>query len=691
MAYTLTTQKIKPLDRQSAKHIKQLAQAKGALSGAFYVAMANGIQDGEYDDEKPVAALVVTLQTKDKQGVKALAQGKKLVGQMNKTPRVARGTIAYTNNQLVFTHSIGKLKAGTFVRARKQLIRNSNARGATLGTLLKKCVFTAAGSDVQDADFTRITETALRHDSWSLTSLEQDELSRLRELAANYESEEEALQAFLTVEDDATAEAQAAKAYEKELRTLKTRTDELYTAYELDDVALGIAVDEMAAQMATPGGWDGLALWEQINWLRAQPLGGDATLEAALKSVTDKERRTLEAYELWNNANEARRSAEENLWGLLHDGTEMTREKEKRKIDKRFQKMVDLVMRADTATKLEEHIEGTTEYNEAWSRVEITDIPQEVQTCTNSSGDELDVYNLGGTWHIVPEDWIHQYTFFENDDRYRPINFKRSNDLREGGLDDGEPISWAALIGQWPTIAEGAMSNRDSRMLKYCHAPRDGSADTNAKFVAAWCTSAANRGRLRALREPVPRSVTEQAGRHGKTINRRSPQAQPVFWARLGFDTLVKGYGRCLHNAGVAFFTLCLDPAYDGLVIESVGNPDVDHHFLVIGRHTPGKLRAAGTEPEDIDALGAGGFCLDNWEANCDQQNSGADDPTRATRWEDFAYKHHELVMFSMAFPDKRAALRAELITWLAEVNANRTAALQALGLDHLIGTIPGT
>ncbi len=117
----------------------------------------------------------------------------------------------------------------------------------------------------------------------------------------------------------------------------------------------------------------------------------------------------------------------------------------------------------------------------------------------------------------------------------------------------------------------------------------------------------------------------------------------PDYWVEVGRLALQSEYGRCFSCAGAAIFKLAMNPAFDDAVIESVGSPDFDHHFVFVGRSNAGSTEPP-TNPKTL--------VIDVWQAN-----QGGDPP--ATTWETFTYNESSSVkIFAVLRPKDRAELR---------------------------------
>ena len=117
---------------------------------------------------------------------------------------------------------------------------------------------------------------------------------------------------------------------------------------------------------------------------------------------------------------------------------------------------------------------------------------------------------------------------------------------------------------------------------------------------------------------------------------------QPLYWAQLGKLVAKHRFGRCYSCAGLAVYTLVMDPSYDKLIIAVVGNSDYDHQFVVVG-----------TESEVGNKTG---YVIDIWQTNLDNGKTP------------FVMPHAECVyskgttkLACVLFPDDRASLRSAL------------------------------
>lgn len=114
------------------------------------------------------------------------------------------------------------------------------------------------------------------------------------------------------------------------------------------------------------------------------------------------------------------------------------------------------------------------------------------------------------------------------------------------------------------------------------------------------------------------------------------------YWVKLGEKALKAEYGRCFSCAGVAIYSMVMNPKFDGKVLESVGAPEYDHHFVLVGRTAVGT-----TDPPGDDEL-----VVDIWQAN-----QSGDSPV--TPWKNFTYnKATKLKVFCVLRPEDRSALR---------------------------------
>lgn len=121
--------------------------------------------------------------------------------------------------------------------------------------------------------------------------------------------------------------------------------------------------------------------------------------------------------------------------------------------------------------------------------------------------------------------------------------------------------------------------------------------------------------------------------------------AQGDYWAEVGRLAKSSDFGRCFSCAGIAIYTFVMNPAFDGLTIESVGAVTYDHHFVLVGRTGD----AGSTTPPDEDSKV---LVVDVWQAN-----QGGTPP--ATAWSDFTYnKETQLKVFCVMRPDERKDLR---------------------------------
>lgn len=136
-------------------------------------------------------------------------------------------------------------------------------------------------------------------------------------------------------------------------------------------------------------------------------------------------------------------------------------------------------------------------------------------------------------------------------------------------------------------------------------------------------------------------------------VNERSNKEQdlqtavPDFWADLGRRALENEYGRCFTCAGAAIYKLVMNPAFDGLVIESVGATTYDHHFVLVGRSAGA---VGSTDPPTSEDRGV--MVIDVWQAN-----QGGAPP--ACQWKDYTYKNEtELKVFCVIKTEGRTQLR---------------------------------
>lgn len=115
-------------------------------------------------------------------------------------------------------------------------------------------------------------------------------------------------------------------------------------------------------------------------------------------------------------------------------------------------------------------------------------------------------------------------------------------------------------------------------------------------------------------------------------------QESPNFWVELGRLALSNKFGRCLHCAGAAVYSLVLEPMLDDYVIAVQGNTDYDHHYVLLG--TEGDLAK-----DD-------GYVIDIWHANLNST-------TPLSKAKNYHYREGGHKVFCIFLPQDRAELRS--------------------------------
>jgi len=115
-------------------------------------------------------------------------------------------------------------------------------------------------------------------------------------------------------------------------------------------------------------------------------------------------------------------------------------------------------------------------------------------------------------------------------------------------------------------------------------------------------------------------------------------QETPKFWVELGRLALVNKFGRCLHCAGAAVYSLVLDQRFDKYAIAVLGNTAYDHHFVMVG--TQGDFSAGD------------GYVIDIWDGNLNKN-------TPVSKFNNYRYNEGKMKIFCMLAPQDRADLRS--------------------------------
>jgi hypothetical protein len=92
-----------------------------------------------------------------------------------------------------------------------------------------------------------------------------------------------------------------------------------------------------------------------------------------------------------------------------------------------------------------------------------------------------------------------------------------------------------------------------------------------------------------------------------KSVTKATVVKTPEFWIQVGrlLSVQKEPMGRCFSCAGLAAYTLVMDPYFDGFEICVMGAPRYDHHFLCFG--PPGTIKAKT------------GYAIDIWQGNLDK------------------------------------------------------------------------
>jgi hypothetical protein len=126
-------------------------------------------------------------------------------------------------------------------------------------------------------------------------------------------------------------------------------------------------------------------------------------------------------------------------------------------------------------------------------------------------------------------------------------------------------------------------------------------------------------------------------------------QDEPRYWLRLGRRVVTPQqdgtcYGRCFSCAAAAIYTMVMDPAFDGYLIEHVGATSYDHHLVLLGRPN-----ATGTKGEGLDTRASWTtktVVVDIWQGNL----NGNDDFVGLASMNTYAAS---MLRFFCAFPTR--------------------------------------
>jgi hypothetical protein len=129
-------------------------------------------------------------------------------------------------------------------------------------------------------------------------------------------------------------------------------------------------------------------------------------------------------------------------------------------------------------------------------------------------------------------------------------------------------------------------------------------------------------------------------------------------WLDVGKSVLTNKVGKCWGCASAAIYKLVADGAFDGVVIESMGVVDNDHHFVAVNRDS-------STDVTKMSTWNAEAFIVDPWQANrLDWTTRAAGTPTKSQLcWSasDYPYKDSTMKSFCGFEPKDRTADRESL------------------------------
>jgi len=134
--------------------------------------------------------------------------------------------------------------------------------------------------------------------------------------------------------------------------------------------------------------------------------------------------------------------------------------------------------------------------------------------------------------------------------------------------------------------------------------------------------------------------------------------SKPKGWLDVGKSVLTNKVGKCWGCASAAIYKLVADAAFDGVVIESMGVVDNDHHFVAVNRHPSTDLTRMSTWNGEA-------FIVDPWQANrLDWTTRAAGTPTKSQLcWSagDYPYKDSTMKRFCGFDPKHRSGDRDNL------------------------------